>query len=136
MKIENIKLKNYRSFDNDGIELNNLGNVNILIGKNNSGKSNLLNFIGNINQFFEKNASANGYLQKKDFYNFNEGYEVICSLNVNKNMLEIPESLLTYFKNENYLNLDYIYSPKEGYFVISESLLKNKITNLQMSILN
>jgi energy-coupling factor transporter ATP-binding protein EcfA2 len=45
MKIKSIKIKGWRSFnDTHGIELNNLKKINLIIGPNNSGKSNLLKF--------------------------------------------------------------------------------------------
>jgi AAA15 family ATPase/GTPase len=36
---------NYRSFDNEGFVLNDIKRVNVLIGKNNTGKSNVLRAI-------------------------------------------------------------------------------------------
>ena len=99
MRIEGITIKNYRSFDNDGIELENLGNINILIGKNNSGKSNVLKFISSLNRFLTINSSNMGYLKTNDFYNYNEQNDVACSLKVNKGMLYLPDAILEYFKN-------------------------------------
>lgn len=43
--INHLGLKNFRSFDRDGIFLNDLTKVNLFIGKNNSGKSNVLKFL-------------------------------------------------------------------------------------------
>ena len=45
MKITRLGIKNYRSFDNNGVFLNDLRKINIIIGKNNSGKSNVLRFL-------------------------------------------------------------------------------------------
>lgn len=46
MKIEQkISLKNYKCFDNDGATLNSIFPINIIIGKNNSGKSSLLDLV-------------------------------------------------------------------------------------------
>lgn len=45
MKIKSIKIKGWRSYnDLEGIELNDLKKINLIIGPNNSGKSNLLKF--------------------------------------------------------------------------------------------
>ncbi len=45
MKIKSIKIKGWRSFnDEDGIELRDLKKFNLIIGPNNSGKSNVLRF--------------------------------------------------------------------------------------------
>lgn len=43
--LKGIRIYNYRSIDKKGIELNNFGKVNVFIGKNNSGKSNIIRFI-------------------------------------------------------------------------------------------
>jgi len=43
--INSLGVKNFRSFDSDGIFLKGLNKINLLIGKNNSGKSNILKFL-------------------------------------------------------------------------------------------
>lgn len=43
--IKSLGIKNFRSFDSNGILLDNLNKINLLIGKNNSGKSNVLKFL-------------------------------------------------------------------------------------------
>jgi len=45
MKIINLGIANFRSFDSEGIVIENLKKINIFIGKNNSGKSNILRFL-------------------------------------------------------------------------------------------
>jgi len=45
MKIKNLGIANFRSFDSIGIVIENLKKINIFIGKNNSGKSNILRFL-------------------------------------------------------------------------------------------
>lgn len=44
MKLTEIGISNYRSFDSSGVTLKQLNKINILIGKNNCGKSNFLRF--------------------------------------------------------------------------------------------
>jgi putative ATP-dependent endonuclease of the OLD family len=43
--MKTLGIKNYRSFDNEGIVLENLNKINIIIGRNNCGKSNILRFL-------------------------------------------------------------------------------------------
>lgn len=51
MKIKSIQLKGWRSYSNtDGIELQNLKKINIIIGPNNSGKSNLFKYLFRIRE--------------------------------------------------------------------------------------
>ncbi|MGR3318613.1 MAG: AAA family ATPase [Candidatus Anammoxibacter sp.] len=42
--IENIAIKNIASFDNKGIQLNNLKKINFIYGANGSGKTTISNF--------------------------------------------------------------------------------------------
>lgn len=50
MQLKEFGIKNYRSFDGEGVYLQRLSKVNILIGKNNCGKSNFLRFIKTIGE--------------------------------------------------------------------------------------
>jgi len=43
--MQGFGIKNFRSFDNEGVYLDNLKKINIIIGKNNCGKSNVLRFL-------------------------------------------------------------------------------------------
>lgn len=45
MEINYIKISNYRSFNDEGIKIENPGKINLLIGTNNAGKSNILKFL-------------------------------------------------------------------------------------------
>ena len=56
MKIQNIKINSYGTLKNKEINLEN--NLNIIYGKNESGKSTLLNFIKNIFYGISKNKNG------------------------------------------------------------------------------
>lgn len=43
--LKSLQIGNYRSFDKEGVQLSQLEKINIIIGKNNSGKSNVLRFL-------------------------------------------------------------------------------------------
>lgn len=64
MKVKSIKIQNYKSFGEENNILQ-LDDLNTIIGKNESGKSNLidclggLDFTGHINQFYFKNFNKN-----------------------------------------------------------------------------
>lgn len=49
--IEGFGISNYRSFDEKGVILNDLKKINIIIGKNNSGKSNILRFLQTLHKY-------------------------------------------------------------------------------------
>jgi len=44
MKLDGIAISGYRSFGSELVKINDLAKINIFIGKNNSGKSNILRF--------------------------------------------------------------------------------------------
>ncbi|MBI5678520.1 MAG: AAA family ATPase [Planctomycetes bacterium] len=50
MIITSLGIINYKSFDDQGIIIDNLGKTNLFIGKNNSGKSNILTFLKLLSQ--------------------------------------------------------------------------------------
>ncbi len=56
MKIKNIKINNYGNLENKEINLKN--NINIIFGKNESGKSTILNYIKNIFYGISKNKNG------------------------------------------------------------------------------
>ena len=47
--IQGFGIKNFRSFNEDGVTLDNLKKINVIIGKNNCGKSNVLRFLQTLN---------------------------------------------------------------------------------------
>ena len=49
MRINGFGIENFRSFDEEGVFLDDLNKINIIIGKNNSGKSNVLRFLQLLN---------------------------------------------------------------------------------------
>lgn len=49
MDLEGFGISNFRSFDDDGVYLDNIKKINIIIGKNNCGKSNVLRFLQLLN---------------------------------------------------------------------------------------
>ncbi len=69
MKLKGISIKNYRSFGHE-VVLNDLGKINILIGPNNTGKSNILRFLsllGKNGQFHLGNLAVG--LEEEDYFN-------------------------------------------------------------------
>jgi len=50
MNIKDLGITNYRSFDSEGVLIEDLGRINIFIGKNNSGKSNILKYLKSISE--------------------------------------------------------------------------------------
>lgn len=53
-KFDKIHLKNYKCFDENGITIDHLESINVIIGKNNSGKSSIIELFKFL---VEKNSS-------------------------------------------------------------------------------
>ncbi len=67
MKLTGIKLRNFRSIGAEGVDLTPWKKCNILVGKNNSGKSNALRAVENISQNINRNPTQGGAtLGRKD----------------------------------------------------------------------
>lgn len=68
MKIKKISLKNWKSYDEVGIEIDDLKHINIFIGPNNSGKSNLFKYFFRLKEMINKakrdDKSGDEYLRK------------------------------------------------------------------------
>jgi predicted ATP-dependent endonuclease of OLD family len=58
--IDAIKLRGWRSYPLDGISLDNLKSINLIIGPNNSGKSNLSKYFNYLKSICDENLSING----------------------------------------------------------------------------
>jgi predicted ATP-dependent endonuclease of OLD family len=65
MRIDGIYIKNFRSFDSNGCSISNFGRVNVFIGKNDSGKSNILRFISRLYPTTTKDPA----FQAVDYFN-------------------------------------------------------------------
>lgn len=65
MKISGLFVKNFRSIDQ--LKINRLGNINVFVGKNNSGKSTVLKSIDSFLKIMDKKMVVRTY-EKKDFY--------------------------------------------------------------------
>lgn len=105
MKIINLGIANFRSFDSEGILIENLRKINIFIGKNNSGKSNILRFFNSCSRAIQKNTEVSQIynLFRTEFDKY-ENY-----FNGNKKNLEITISIRPeYFFKEltKYVNPD------------------------------
>jgi predicted ATP-dependent endonuclease of OLD family len=89
MKIINLGIANFKSFDSEGIILENLSKINIFIGKNNSGKSNILKFLYLCSKAIQKeNEITNRYSLLTREFNKPENY-----FNGNKKNPEITISI-------------------------------------------
>lgn len=89
MKIINLGIANFKSFDSEGMLIEKLNKLNIFIGKNNSGKSNILKFLYLCSKAIQKeNEITNRYSLLTREFNKPENY-----FNGNKKNPEITISI-------------------------------------------
>lgn len=153
MKVDSVLINNYKSFCETNNRLN-VGNITTIIGKNESGKSNLLEAIGNIKfdksldtQLFNRknkkskdnvsiSLSFDLYDYEKEKYNINEN----TILSINKiNQRYISGGLSKYISNDkNYIyKLEQIDKHMIGFLKNNDSVAeKDKIKNIVTKIKN
>lgn len=99
IKIERVRVSNYRSFKNKDNIIDNLKNINVLVGKNNVGKTNLLravylffnpdNYNPDVDRNEIKNKTGGGskdpiieiLFLDNELFEKNEKYSIVCDLN-------------------------------------------------------
>ncbi len=153
MKLNSAKISNYKSFCEKNNRLN-VGEITTIIGKNESGKSNLLEAIGNIKSdksldtqlFNRKNKNSrtnvsislvfNLYNYEKDKYGISEN----TILNINKgNQRYISGGISNYISNDKYYisKLEQIDRCMIDFLKSNNSMLeKDKIKNIVDKIKN
>lgn len=121
MWLDGIRIRNYRSFDasGEGIILENFGKVNLFVGKNNSGKSNILSFINNLTQaLYPPPSSPFEFFGPNDHYDYKRENEIDFSIQYLKNsqldliLNTIPKSYRELFNGAEQLLIDYKYDNK------------------------
>ncbi|MCG9970940.1 ATP-dependent nuclease [Christiangramia crocea] len=96
-KLQGIKIRNFRSFNEEGVTLDNLKKINVIIGKNNCGKSNVLRFLQLINSNLREFKKFPNNIQNQ--YRRNElGAEI--ALKFNGEDLPVNKERLTYRRKE------------------------------------
>ena len=92
MQISKIRIKNFKSFEDVVLELNSLNEPNIVIGKNDSGKSNLLECL-NIKKLI---SNTN---EKDSFFDLNKIQEIYFHLKISEEVRKLVENFI--FSKEN-----------------------------------
>ena len=154
--IDRLGIKNFRSFDSDGIYLENLSKINLFIGKNNCGKSNVLKFLkivaglsGSYHQFpstIENQFERNGF-SPSIFFQFSHKEldfpltfkTIAAGQRITHNMNEILKDPISFefdFKNGSFkINQTFLSNRGIGESTI-ESLYQNPIISTINTALN
>lgn len=147
MNFKGFGIKNFRSFDENGIYIDSLKKINIFIGKNNSGKSNVLRFIKKLQQiaintsrdfseidYHKRNRQAPSvilFFNEKDVIKKgtpnNESFEV--SINLSSVELEYNDSFLRKYHNKDLVKMQSQYSSSddEGLITLIKTSIERQI---------
>jgi putative ATP-dependent endonuclease of the OLD family len=110
MKIVNLGIANFRSFDSEGVLIENIKKLNILIGKNNSGKSNVLRFFNQCSKGIRmKNETRNiSNLLRKELdkhENYFQGNKKNPEITISIKAKDILEKLIEYIPEISLLTM-------------------------------
>lgn len=96
---QSIVIRNFRSIGNRGFELTNLNKINIIIGRNNSGKSNIIRAISMIKAILGGDKSIkNSDFDRLDYHNANEDTPFSFDIEISLPNSPITNSIAQQFK--------------------------------------
>ena len=103
IRILDFGIANFRSFDPDGIVIEDFGKINVLIGKNNSGKSNILRFIKLLSKSYSAGDPKFTNVLENQFRRNDKSAELIVSIEKDSflegttvDLNQLPEEKLTF----------------------------------------
>lgn len=111
MKIDSIKLRGWRSYDLEGIHIEGLKSINLIIGPNNSGKSNLskyLNYLKNMATDQLSNGcsiSVTTEIDESQTWNW-EKEKINCEISLSSDSSFTTEDEVSYKVSEHQVTLD------------------------------
>lgn len=113
MKLNYIEFRNFRSFGNEWVRIENPSKINIFIGPNNSGKTNILRFVDLMGKVKDQLRSVrwgqeiaiSGFLSADDFYKFqNQKIEIKICFDLEKNEQDVLYGVIS--PNNLYVQYD------------------------------
>lgn len=132
MIIDSIKLSGWRSYDSEGVTLNNLKPINLIIGPNNSGKSNLSKYFNYLKSISDGNITENGLSELKSTtkegqtWNWEKG-EISCEISLSKlNNIESTQKI-SYPPREHEIDLHCCHSFDGQSAILNYSVNDKKI---------
>ncbi|MBM6551832.1 ATP-dependent nuclease [Marinomonas ostreistagni] len=111
MKIDSIKLSGWRSYDLNGVSIKNLKSINLIIGPNNSGKSNLAKYFNYLKSIASEKLAVGAAisfaseLDESQTWNWRKE-RINCEITLSKDNLITGDEKVSYKVNENEVRLD------------------------------
>ena len=111
MKIDSIKLCGWRSYDLNGVYISGLKSINLIIGPNNSGKSNLAKYFNYLKSIASENLTAGtaisvaAELDESQTWGW-EKEKINCEISLSNDNIFTEDDKISYTVNENKVTLD------------------------------
>ncbi|UHJ61344.1 AAA family ATPase [Vibrio furnissii] len=111
MKIDSIKLCGWRSYDLNGVYISGLKSINLIIGPNNSGKSNLAKYFNYLKSIASENLTTGTAIsvatELDESQTWHWGKEKInCEISLSKDNIFTEDDKISYTVSENKVTLD------------------------------
>ena len=111
MKIDSIKLCGWRSYDLNGVYISGLKSINLIIGPNNSGKSNLAKYFNYLKSIASENLNTGTAIsvatELDESQTWGWGKEKInCEISLSNDNIFTEDDKISYTVNENKVTLD------------------------------
>lgn len=111
MKIDSIKLCGWRSYDLNGVYISGLKSINLIIGPNNSGKSNLAKYFNYLKSIASENLTTGTAIsvatELDESQTWGWGKEKInCEITLSNDNIFTEDDKISYTANENKVTLD------------------------------
>jgi AAA15 family ATPase/GTPase len=123
MQLKGFGISNFRSFDENGVFLDNLSKINIIIGKNNCGKSNVLRFLQTLHLHLKELSKFPNDIQNQHRRN---GHETVLKLKVRGDELPVDQQKKASNRSNDYK----IFLSTDHDFILSLKSLKVELPEI------
>ncbi len=137
MDIKDLGIANYRSFDSEGVLIEDLGRINVFVGKNNSGKSNVLRYLKSISEKIHYLSDDRNFTElnfrhvSEDSYQKKDSYPELIIKTYAKNIYEASKKRKYDSPQfENFWNKDDVLTFKINFFKSETFFIKSPIEDL------
>ena len=129
MRIDSIKLCGWRSYDLDGVYLEGLKSINLIIGPNNSGKSNLAKYFNYLKSVASENLSAGAAISVASELDESQTWgwgkdKITCEILLSSDNTFTKGDKISYKVDENKVTLDCFHDVSSN-----RSVLNMKVNN-------
>ncbi|PTP13681.1 hypothetical protein CWO27_14570 [Vibrio sp. 10N.286.51.C3] len=134
MKIDSIKLSGWRSYDLDGVYIEGLKSINLIIGPNNSGKSNLAKYFNYLKSIANKELSTGKAISVATELDESQTWgwkkeRINCEISLSSNNVLAKEDKVSYKVNENRVTLDCYHDVRSNASILNMKVNDKQIFN-------